>query len=78
MHFILVMLAAVLLAACAREPRVVAATTDVVTVRYFEGSDRSASQKASDECAKYGKRARLRNVNSEQTGEKTAIYDCVT
>lgn len=77
MRLVLVLLAVGLLAACAREPRVESSTTDVVTVRFFEGNQDTASKKANDECGRYNKHARLRTVNSENTGERVAIYDCL-
>ncbi len=68
------------LGGCAREPAVFSSTTDVVTIRYW-GDGSSAAEateaKAKDECAKYGRRARFRTVNSWSTGEQDAIYDCI-
>lgn len=77
MRFALALLAAILLAACAREPRVQSSTTDVVTVRFFEGEQDAADKKASDECARYNKHSRLRTINTENTGDRVAIYDCL-
>jgi hypothetical protein len=77
MKKLLVVLAFGLLAACAREPRVQSSTIDVVTVRYFEGEDSAAARKASDECSRYGRRARLRNTNANSSGERDAIFDCI-
>jgi hypothetical protein len=73
----LVVLAFGLLAACQREPDVRSTTIDVVTVRYFDGQEDAALRKATDECAKYNRRARLRNASSLSSGERDAIYDCL-
>lgn len=74
----LVVTASVLaLAACSREPRVESSTTDVVTVKYFEGEQSVADAKAREECNKYGKRARFRNTSSSSTGDRLGIYDCL-
>lgn len=73
-----VVLGLILLAACAGEPRVSSSTTDAVTVQYSGDASSAAAQKAADECARYNKRARLRNVTNEaNTSGRMAIYDCV-
>jgi len=77
MRTVILLGAAVLLAACSREPRVESSTQDVVTVRYFEGEASTAESKARDECSRYGKRARFRNTTSDNTGERMGIYDCL-
>jgi hypothetical protein len=69
--------ALVLLAACQREPGVRSSTIDVVTVRYFDGQEDAALRKATDECAKYNRRARLRNASNSNSGERDGIYDCL-
>lgn len=73
----LVLGALVALAACQREPDVRSSTTDVVTVRYFDGQEDAALRKATDECAKYNRRARLRNASNANSGERDGIYDCL-
>lgn len=74
----LAVLALALLAACTGGPRVSSSTTDAVTVEYAGDASNEAAQKAADECARYGKRARLRNVaNQANTSGRLAIYDCV-
>jgi ABC-type glycerol-3-phosphate transport system substrate-binding protein len=77
MRTVILLAAAVMLAACAGEPRVDSSTTDVVTVKYFEGNAGAAESKARDECNRYGKRARLRNTTGQGTGDRMAIYDCI-
>ena len=77
MRFALMLIAGIALAACAREVRVESSTTDVVTVKYFEGESSAAEAKAREECNKYGKRARFRNTSSGSTGERVGIYDCL-
>jgi hypothetical protein len=67
----------VFLAACQREPDIRSSTVDVVTVRYFDGQENAAARKASDECARYNRRARLRNASNSNSGERDAIYDCI-
>ena len=77
MRFALMLVAGMALAACAREVRVELSTTDVVTVKYFEGESSAAEAKAREECNKYGKRARFRNTQGSSTGERLGIYDCL-
>jgi hypothetical protein len=77
MRLAVVLVAGVVLAACAREVRVESSTTDVVTVKYFEGESSAAEAKAREECNKYGKRARFRNTQGGTTGERLGIYDCL-
>jgi len=75
----LFVLAAVLgLAACASDPRVMSSTTDAVTVVYPSGLQTTADQRAVEECNRYAKRSKLRNVRDDSDGWKMAIYDCVT
>ena len=74
----LVLALAVGLAACASEPRVASSTTDAITVVYPNGSQGTADQRAVQECNRYAKRAKLRNVRDDSDGWKMAIYDCVT
>jgi hypothetical protein len=50
---------------------------DVVTVRYFDGQEDAAARKASDECARYNRRARFRNAANSNSGDRDAIYDCI-
>lgn len=66
------------LAACASEPRVASSTTDAVTVVYPVGDQSTADQRAAQECNRYAKRAKLRNVRDDTDGWKMAIYDCTT
>jgi hypothetical protein len=77
MKKIFVLGALVLLAACQREPDIRSSTVDVVTVRYFDGQEDAALRKASDECGRYNRRARLRNASNSNSGERDAIYDCI-
>lgn len=70
--------ALVVLAACSSDPRVRSSTTDAVTVVYPVGHQGSADARAAEECNRYAKRARLRNVRDDADGWKLAIYDCVT
>jgi hypothetical protein len=77
MRLAVILVAGVVLAACAREVRVESSTTDVVTVKYFEGESSAAEAKAREECNKYGKRARFRNTQGGTTGERLGIYDCL-
>lgn len=74
---LLALSAFVLLAACQREPRVQSSTIDVVTVRYFDGQEAAALRKATDECARYNRRARLRNASNANSGDRDGIYDCL-
>lgn len=77
MRLILSAVALTALAACSSDPRVRSSTTDAVTIAYPDGHQRRADERASDECNRYGKRARLRNVRDDADGWKMAIYDCV-
>jgi uncharacterized lipoprotein YajG len=77
MRTVILLAGAVLLAACAREPRVESSTPDVVTVSYFEGNSGAAESKARDECSRYGKRTRLRNTTGSGSGERLGIYECL-
>jgi uncharacterized lipoprotein YajG len=77
MKKLLALSALVLLAACQREPDVRSSTIDVVTVRYFDGQENAALRKATDECAKYNRRARLRNASGSSSGDRDGIYDCL-
>jgi ABC-type glycerol-3-phosphate transport system substrate-binding protein len=74
----LVLALALGLAACASEPRVASSTTDAVTVVYPSGSQATADQRAAQECNRYAKRAKLRNIRDDADGWKMAIYDCAT
>lgn len=74
--FLLAALAA--LAACSSDPRVRSSTTDAVTITYANGHQGEADARAAQECNRYAKRARLRNVRDDSDGWKMAIYDCVT
>lgn len=77
MRTLIAVMAVGLLAACSGPPKVQSSTVDVVTVRYFGDEDRAAADTASQECSRYNRRARFRNVNSESSGERVAIYDCI-
>jgi hypothetical protein len=77
MKTLLALGALVLLAACQREPRVQSSTIDVVTVRYFDGQEDAALRTARDECARYNRRARLRNASNTHSGDRDGIYDCL-
>lgn len=78
MRLILLAAALTVVAACSSDPRVRSSTTDGVTVSYANGDQPSADARAAQECNRYGKRARLRNVRDDSDGWKMAIYDCIT
>ena len=66
-----------LVACSSSEARIESSSPDAVTVLY-PVEDRAAAEKlATDECAKYNKRARSRST-TDRSNEKHAIFDCIT
>ena len=82
MRDIAIIVAALVLAACSREPRVVSetsgsATTGAsVTYKYDSDDLKEASDKAAAYCGKSGKQAVLRSTSRQSGDDHIAIYDC--
>jgi uncharacterized lipoprotein YajG len=68
--------AALALAACANEPRVVNETPPGVSYRFQGENIAEATSRADRYCQQYGKRARLQAINRTAT-DNVAAYECL-
>jgi uncharacterized lipoprotein YajG len=74
-YLILPVLAAVALAGCASEPRVVNSTPPGVSYRFSGDNVAEANARADRYCAQYGKRAQLQGV-TRGASDNIAAYQC--
>lgn len=71
----LLLVAAVLLAGCEGQPKIVGAAPPGISYRVEGNNIDDANQRASTYCQQYGKHAELQTVNHSEAGN-IAVYDC--